>query len=89
MVQEFPTVVDGGQDAAPHQIQVEEEEFDLSDIMAEQLEAQVGTKEDRLRQLEEQVCLQESQQPYQHDVCCKTVAMQCLAVDANPLAVAS
>lgn len=53
-LQEFPTVVDGGQDAAPHQIQVEEEEFDLSDIMAEQLEAQVGTKEDRLRQLEEQ-----------------------------------
>lgn len=56
LVQEFPTVVDGGQDAASEEAQVVQEEFDLSDIMGEQLDAQLGTKEDRLRQLAEQVC---------------------------------
>ena len=54
-VQEFPIVVDGGQEPLPEEPQLVEEEFDLSDIMGEQLEAQVGTQEDRLRQLEEQV----------------------------------
>ncbi|KAL3137374.1 hypothetical protein ABBQ32_006902 [Trebouxia sp. C0010 RCD-2024] len=53
-LQEFPTVVDGGQDAASEEAQVVQEEFDLSDIMGEQLDAQLGTKEDRLRQLAEQ-----------------------------------
>lgn len=48
-------MVDGGQEPLPEEPQLVEEEFDLSDIMGEQLEAQVGTKEDRLRQLEEQV----------------------------------
>ena len=56
LVQEFPTVVDGGQNATTEETQVVEEEFDLSDIMGEQLDAQLGTKEDRLRQLAEQVC---------------------------------
>lgn len=55
-MQEFPIVVDGGQDATSEETQVVEEEFDLSDIMGEQLDAQLGTKEDRLRQLAEQVC---------------------------------
>ena len=49
-------MVDGGQDATIEEPQVVEEEFDLSDIMGEQLDAQLGTKEDRLRQLAEQVC---------------------------------
>ncbi|KAL3148687.1 hypothetical protein ABBQ38_014102 [Trebouxia sp. C0009 RCD-2024] len=53
-LQEFPIVVDGGQDATSEETQVVEEEFDLSDIMGEQLDAQLGTKEDRLRQLAEQ-----------------------------------
>ena len=47
--------MDGGQDPLPEEPQLVEEEFDLSDIMGEQLEAQTGTKEDRLRQMEEQV----------------------------------
>lgn len=53
--QELPQVIDGGQDPMPEEPEITEEEFDLSDIMNEELEAQVGTKEDRLRQLEEQV----------------------------------
>lgn len=55
LLQEFPTVLDGGQDPIPLETQLVEEEFDLSDIMQEELDAEVGTKEDRLRQLEEQV----------------------------------
>lgn len=48
-------MLDGGQDLLPQETQLVEEEFDLSDIMQEELDAEVGTKEDRLRQLEEQV----------------------------------
>lgn len=53
--QELPKVVDGGQDPLAEEPQLVEEEFDLSDIMGEELDAQLGTKDDRLRQLEEQV----------------------------------
>lgn len=55
MQQELPKVIDGGQDPLPEEPEVLEEEFDLSDIMGEELDAEVGTKEDRLRQLAEQV----------------------------------
>ena len=55
MPQELPKVIDGGQDPVPDEPQITEEEFDLSDIMGEQLDAQVDTKEERLRQLEKQV----------------------------------
>ena len=48
-------MIDGGQDPVPDEPQITEEEFDLSDIMGEQLDAQVDTKEERLRQLEKQV----------------------------------
>jgi len=48
--QELPKVIDGGQDPVPDEPQITEEEFDLSDIMGEQLDAQVDTKEERLRQ---------------------------------------
>ena len=48
-------MVDGGQEPLPEETLVVEEEFDLSDIMGEQLDVQVGTKEERLRQVEEQV----------------------------------
>ena len=54
-MQELPTVVDGGQDPVAEEAQLVEEEFDLSDILGEELDAEVGTKEDRLRQLAEQV----------------------------------
>ena len=54
--QELPEVVDGGQDPLPEEPQLVEEEFDLSDIMGEELDARLGTRDDRLRQLEEQVC---------------------------------
>lgn len=50
-------MLDGGQDPLPQETQLVEEEFDLSDIMQEELDAEVVTKEDRLRQLEEQVGL--------------------------------
>jgi len=53
--QELPKVIDGGQDPVPDEPQITEEEFDLSDIMGEQVDAQVDTKEERLRQLEKQV----------------------------------
>lgn len=53
-LQELPKVIDGGQDPVPDEPQITEEEFDLSDIMGEQLDAQVDTKEERLRQLEKQ-----------------------------------
>ncbi len=53
--QELPKVIDGGQDPVPDEPQITEEEFDLSDIMGEQLDAQVETKEERLRQLAKQV----------------------------------
>ncbi len=53
--QELPRVIDGGQDPVPNEPQITEEEFDLSDIMGEQLDAQVETKEERLQQLEKQV----------------------------------
>ncbi len=53
--QELPKVIDGGQDPVPDEPQITEEEFDLSDIMGEQLDAQVNTKEERLQQLEKQV----------------------------------
>lgn len=48
-------MIDGGQDPIPDEPQITEEEFDLSDIMGEQLDAQVDTKEERLRQLQNQV----------------------------------
>lgn len=50
-------MLDGGQDFLPVEPPVVDEEFDLSDIMGEQLDSQMGTKEDRLRQLEEQVAI--------------------------------
>lgn len=53
--QELPNVIDGGQDPVPDEPQITEEEFDLSDIMGEQLDARIDTKEDRLRQLEKEV----------------------------------
>ncbi|KAL0020067.1 hypothetical protein WJX79_001481 [Trebouxia sp. C0005] len=53
-LQELPRVIDGGQDPIPDEPQITEEEFDLSDIMGEQLDAQVDTKEERLRQLQNQ-----------------------------------
>ncbi len=53
--QELPQVIGGGQDPVPDEAQITEEEFDLSDIMGEQLDAQVNTKEERLQQLEKQV----------------------------------
>ena len=39
----------------PEEPEITEEEFDLSDIMGEELDATVETKEDRIRKLEEQV----------------------------------
>ena len=39
----------------PEEPEITEEEFDLSDIMGEELDATVETKEDRIRKLEAQV----------------------------------
>ena len=48
-------MVDGGEQPLSEEPQLVEEEFDLADILGEELEEEVGSKEDRLRQLEEQV----------------------------------
>ena len=53
--QELPKVIDGGQEPLQQEPEIVDEEFDLSDIMGEQLDSQLGSKEDRLRQLQEQV----------------------------------
>ena len=42
------------QDPLSEEPQLVREEFDLSDIMEEELDAQSGTKDDCLRQLEQQ-----------------------------------
>lgn len=54
-LQEMPTVVDGGEEPLLEELP-QIEEFDLADILGEHLEERVDTKEDRLRQLAEQVC---------------------------------
>lgn len=48
-------MVDGGEQPLSEEPQLVEEEFDLADILGEELEEEVGSKEDRLRQLAEQV----------------------------------
>ncbi|KAL0035526.1 hypothetical protein WJX77_010582 [Trebouxia sp. C0004] len=53
-LQEVPKVIDGGHEPVPDEPQITEEEFELSDIMGEQLDAQVDTQEERLRQLEKE-----------------------------------
>ena len=47
-------MVDGGEDPLPLEAEVEEE-FDLADILGEQVHEQAMTQQDRLRQLAEQV----------------------------------
>ena len=66
LLQELPKVTDGGQEAGPQEPEVAEEEFDLADIMGEQLDAHLETKQDKLRHLAEQVC-------FWHHVCCSSV----------------
>lgn len=48
-------MIDGGQEPLSQEPLVVNEEFDLSDIMGEQLDSRLGSKEDRLRQIQEQV----------------------------------
>ena len=47
-------MIDGGEDPLPAESEVKEE-FDLADILGEQLDKQTITQQDRLRQLAEQV----------------------------------
>ena len=55
IIQELPRVVDGGvQEAEADYEVIEEEEFDLSDIMDEEVEAAV-TNEERLKEIEEEL----------------------------------
>ena len=47
-------MVDGGETPLSEEPELIEE-FDLADVLGEQLDEEVGTKEERLRQLAEQV----------------------------------
>lgn len=51
--QEMPRLVDGGEDVAPEA--PVEEEFDLSDILAEEVSAAPGSKEDLLRRADQEL----------------------------------
>jgi len=55
MIQELPKLVDGGADPVAQEEEViEEEEFDLADIMGEEVEQSIST-EDRLKQAEKEI----------------------------------
>jgi hypothetical protein len=52
MVQELPVLVDGGEAAEDEDLPATvEEEFDLSDILAEQTEGHIASKEELLQQV--------------------------------------
>ena len=65
LFQELPKVVDGGQKPLAQEPPIVNEEFDLSDVLGEQLDSHLETKEERLRQLQQQVhhiCMQTQMQ---------------------------
>lgn len=55
MIQEMPKLVDGGMDPPAQEEIIEEEEFDLSDLMGEEIDSGIPSKEDLLKQAEKEI----------------------------------
>ncbi|KAK3285885.1 hypothetical protein CYMTET_6527 [Cymbomonas tetramitiformis] len=55
MIQEMPKLVDGGIDPPAQEEMIEEEEFDLSDLMGEEIDSGIPSKEDLIKQAEKEI----------------------------------